>query len=108
MPAFIPQYLINGTICGENITDYKMYFDFLYKLCFLKNLILETILRYTAWLKKMDSISYVYVCEIESIFFNHAVLSSAYIGFRVKYPSFFSDFNPTCILWANFRKILKC
>jgi hypothetical protein len=30
-----------------------------------------------------------------------------YVGFRVKYPLFFLDFNETWILWADFRKMQK-
>jgi len=30
-----------------------------------------------------------------------------YLGIRVKYPLFLSDFNETCILWTDFRKIPK-
>jgi hypothetical protein len=36
---------------------------------------------------------------------NEREMIKMYIGTHVKYPLFMSDFNDTCIFWANFRKI---
>ena len=75
-----PLSLISGTIFERKKEIYWTQngcFDFLYKFC-LK-----------------------FCLKIDDIW------SKMYIGFRVKYPLFLSDFNETWIFLTNFRKIIN-
>ena len=75
--VFFSHQLINGTICGKTLSQMKRVFWFSLPICSDIFLVVSEILLYK------------------------------YIGLRVKCPFFSSDFNETCILLADFRKIFK-